>query len=46
MSKHLASAVAMFSFFRGLGQTLGVAISGNIFQKYVREMVLHEVSLY
>ena len=24
----------MFSFFRGFGQTLGVAIGGNIFQRY------------
>lgn len=31
----MASAVAMFAFFRGLGQTLGIAIGGNIFQKYV-----------
>ena len=29
----LAFAVSMFSFFRGLGQTLGIAIGGNIFQR-------------
>lgn len=29
----MGSAVAMFAFFRGLGQTLGIAIGGNIFQK-------------
>ncbi|KAK5129856.1 hypothetical protein LTR08_002764 [Meristemomyces frigidus] len=31
-AKTLAFAVAMFSFFRGLGQTLGIAIGGTIFQ--------------
>ncbi|TKA62335.1 hypothetical protein B0A55_10656 [Friedmanniomyces simplex] len=31
-AKHLATSVAMFAFFRGLGQTLGIAIGGNIFQ--------------
>jgi len=31
--RHLAAAVSMFSFFRGLGQTIGIAIGGNIFQK-------------
>lgn len=31
-SKHLAFAVAMFSFFRAFGQALGVAIGGVIFQ--------------
>jgi len=31
--KNLAFAVSMFSFFRGLGQTLGIAIGGNIFQR-------------
>jgi hypothetical protein len=31
--QHLAFAVSMFSFFRGLGQTLGIAIGGNIFQR-------------
>jgi len=31
----MAAAVAMFSFFRGLGQTMGIAIGGTIFQKYV-----------
>ncbi|KAK5113590.1 hypothetical protein LTR85_010819 [Meristemomyces frigidus] len=30
--KTLAFSVAMFSFFRGLGQTLGIAIGGTIFQ--------------
>ncbi|RMD39615.1 hypothetical protein DV735_g5511, partial [Chaetothyriales sp. CBS 134920] len=31
-SKNVAFAVAMFSFFRAFGQTLGVAIGGVIFQ--------------
>jgi MFS family permease len=31
-NKHLAFAVAMFSFFRSFGQALGVAIGGVIFQ--------------
>ncbi|KAK2773228.1 hypothetical protein FQN52_006018 [Onygenales sp. PD_12] len=29
---HMAIAVAMFSFFRAFGQTIGVAIGGTIFQ--------------
>ncbi|KAK3072219.1 hypothetical protein LTR53_007211 [Teratosphaeriaceae sp. CCFEE 6253] len=31
-AKHLGTSVAMFAFFRGLGQTMGIAIGGNIFQ--------------
>ena len=34
--EHLATAVAMFSFFRAFGQTLGVAIGGVIFQNQMR----------
>jgi len=30
----------MFSFSRGLGQTLGIALGGNIFQKYVLHTTL------
>ena len=33
----------MFSFFRGFGQTLGVAIGGNIFQRYSQTI---PISLY
>ncbi|KAK4551854.1 hypothetical protein LTR86_010850 [Recurvomyces mirabilis] len=42
MSKHLASAVAMFSFSRALGQTLGVAISGNVFQNALSSRLAKE----
>ncbi|KAI7232206.1 putative MFS transporter [Hortaea werneckii] len=30
--RHMATGVAMFAFFRGLGQTLGISIGGSIFQ--------------
>ncbi|KAI6818475.1 putative MFS transporter [Hortaea werneckii] len=30
--RHMATGVAMFAFFRGLGQTLGISIGGTIFQ--------------
>lgn len=33
---HLATAVAMFSFFRAFGQAIGVAIGGVIFQNQMR----------
>lgn len=34
-SEHVAMAIAMFSFFRALGQALGVAIGGVIFQNRI-----------
>lgn len=33
-------AVTLFSFFRGLGQTVGVAIGGVIFQNQMRKEIL------
>ncbi|KAI7213260.1 putative MFS transporter [Hortaea werneckii] len=30
--RHMATGVAMFAFFRGLGQTLGISVGGTIFQ--------------
>ena len=36
--RHMATGVAMFAFFRGLGQTLGISIGGTIFQKYVQSV--------
>lgn len=38
--EHIASAVAMYSFFRQLGQTLGVAIGGVVFQNQMRIKLL------
>ena len=35
-NKDLAFAVAMFSFFRAFGQTIGVAIGGTIFQNEMK----------
>lgn len=37
---HLAIAVAMFSFFRALGQAIGVAIGGVIFQNQMYKNLL------
>ena len=39
-NEHMAEAVAMYSFFRGVGQALGVAIGGTVFQNqlYVKLM--------
>lgn len=34
-SEHVAMAIAMFSFFRALGQALGVAIGGVVFQNRI-----------
>ncbi|KAE8422273.1 major facilitator superfamily domain-containing protein [Aspergillus pseudocaelatus] len=34
-SESLAIAVAMFSFFRALGQSIGVAVGGVVFQNYM-----------
>ncbi|KAJ5834969.1 major facilitator superfamily domain-containing protein [Penicillium robsamsonii] len=39
-NENLATAVAMFSFFRALGQALGVAIGGAIFQNRMYENLL------
>jgi hypothetical protein len=36
-------AGAMYSFFRAFGQTLGVAISGVIFQNTFKQKILHTV---
>lgn len=36
----LAISVAMFSFFRALGQTIGVAIGGTVFQNRMRANLL------
>ncbi|KAH9809316.1 Sugar transporter [Teratosphaeria destructans] len=36
-ASYLANAVAMFCFSRGLGQTLGIAIGGNIFQNSLKQ---------
>ncbi|OJJ46149.1 hypothetical protein ASPZODRAFT_66930 [Penicilliopsis zonata CBS 506.65] len=41
----LAIAVAMFSFFRALGQTIGVAIGGVVFQNRMRSNLLGYPSL-
>ncbi|KAE8361792.1 putative transporter [Aspergillus caelatus] len=37
--KHLAMAVAMCSFFRSLGQCLGVAVGGVVFQNRMRAIL-------
>ncbi|ODH52137.1 hypothetical protein GX48_01691 [Paracoccidioides brasiliensis] len=37
---HMAIAVAMFSFFRAFGQSIGVAIGGVIFQNQMRKNLL------
>ncbi|KAI9812466.1 MAG: hypothetical protein M1827_004697 [Pycnora praestabilis] len=39
-SDDIAFAVAMFSFFRAFGQTLGVAIAGTIFQNQIEKKLL------
>jgi hypothetical protein len=39
-NENLATAVAMFSFFRALGQALGVAIGGAIFQNQMYQNLL------
>ncbi|KAF5863281.1 hypothetical protein ETB97_010403 [Aspergillus alliaceus] len=44
-SKNLAMAVAMFSFFRALGQCVGVAVGGVIFQNRMRKNLLTYPSL-
>lgn len=41
-SEHVAIAIAIFSFFRSVGQALGVAIGGVIFQN----RMLHNVQSY
>lgn len=38
--KHIASAVAFYSFFRSFGQALGIAIGGSIFQNEMRRNIL------
>jgi EmrB/QacA subfamily drug resistance transporter len=38
--KDAAGAVAMFTFFRGLGQSVGVAIGGVIFQNRIKAKLL------
>ncbi|KAL8946725.1 MAG: hypothetical protein Q9222_006917 [Ikaeria aurantiellina] len=35
-NKHLAFAVAMFSFFRAFGQAIGVAVGGTVFQNQMK----------
>lgn len=37
----LPFAAAMYSFFRSLGQTFGVAVGGVIFQNMLKEKLLH-----
>jgi hypothetical protein len=39
-NEDMAHAVTMFAFFRALGQTLGVAVSGVIFQNQMRKELL------
>ncbi|KAJ5157742.1 uncharacterized protein N7482_008842 [Penicillium canariense] len=39
-SENLAIAVAMFSFFRALGQAIGVAVGGVVFQNRMRNNLL------
>ncbi|KAF3391627.1 hypothetical protein F1880_007766 [Penicillium rolfsii] len=39
-SENLAIAVAMFSFFRALGQAIGVAVGGVIFQNRMRHNLM------
>ncbi|KAF9887265.1 hypothetical protein FE257_010393 [Aspergillus nanangensis] len=39
-SENLAIAVAMFSFFRAMGQAIGVAIGGVVFQNQMRKNLL------
>ncbi|CAG8119975.1 unnamed protein product, partial [Penicillium nalgiovense] len=39
-NENLATAVAMFSFFRALGQALGVAVGGAIFQNRMYQNLL------
>ncbi|GLI78264.1 hypothetical protein PoHVEF18_006573 [Penicillium ochrochloron] len=39
-SENLAIAVAMFSFFRALGQAVGVAVGGVVFQNQMRNNLL------
>jgi hypothetical protein len=36
----LAFAVAMFSFFRAFGQTIGVAVGGTVFQNEMKKQLL------
>jgi hypothetical protein len=39
-NENMAYAVTLFSFFRGFGQTVGVAIGGTIFQNQVKKEIL------
>ena len=39
-NENLAFAVAMFSFFRSFGQSIGVAIGGTIFQNQIKKKLL------
>lgn len=44
-SENLAIAVAMFSFLKALGQTLGVAVGGVVFQNQIRKNLLRYPAL-
>lgn len=44
-SENLAIAVAMFSFFRALGQAIGVAVGGVVFQNRMRNNLLRYPAL-
>lgn len=39
--QHIAVAVAFFSFFRGLGQGLGIAVGGSIFQNQIKQKIMN-----
>ena len=39
-NEDLAFAIAMFSFFRAFGQTLGVAVGGTVFQNQMKSKLL------
>lgn len=39
-NEDLAFAVAMFSFFRSFGQSIGVAVGGTVFQNEVKKKIL------
>lgn len=44
-SEHIAIAVALFSFLKSLGQTLGVAIGGVVFQNQLRSNLMRYPAL-
>ncbi|KAE8362114.1 major facilitator superfamily domain-containing protein [Aspergillus caelatus] len=44
-SENLSMAVAMFSFFRALGQCIGVAVGGVVFQNQMKKNLLKYPSL-